>query len=401
MAIQNRKWKFLSVLLLSLTLLLPVCVGLTAAAAGEAQGLAPEPAVCAFAAAEEDGPSLPLLAGQKAFRFPGIFGVKPKKEVSGKLTAAPEQDRKIRKLSPGGMAFGVRLFADGVMVVGLTDDPACRPAQDAGMKVSDMILKIDGVPVKGVKDVIDAVENSNGRPLRFTCRRGGETVELEVTPRYHQLEGRYKAGIWVRDSAAGIGTVTFVDAKTGIFGGLGHGICDVDTGTLMPISRGAVMQVDISGIVRGEPGKPGELRGFLKGDKVGTLLTNSDCGVFGVLSPVPTLSESLPVAGKAEVSCGAAVLRCALDTEQITDYAVDITDVNPHAQGSKCFTLQVRDERLLAKTGGIVQGMSGSPIIQNGKLIGAVTHVLINDPTRGYGIFLENMLNALPESLTL
>jgi stage IV sporulation protein B len=201
--------------------------------------------------------------------------------------------------------------------------------------------------------------------------------------------------MWVRDSGAGIGTVTFIDPTTGAFGGLGHGICDADTGELMPMQRGIVTDVTITGVLPGAPGSPGELRGKFLPIKRGALIRNTECGVYGVFSSLPYAPEGpLPIACKDELHTGEAYIWCTLDENGPSQYRVELSAINKNADGAKCFTVKVIDPALIAKTGGIVQGMSGSPIIQNEKIIGAVTHVLVNDPTTGYGIFIENMLNA-------
>ena len=229
------------------------------------------------------------------------------------------------------------------------------------------------------------------------CRRNREEFDVRLTPVWSDAESRYKTGIWVRDSGAGIGTVTFVLPESGAFAGLGHGICDADTGELIPMKRGSVSDVTISAVVRGAPGNPGELKGYFNAGKVGTLLGNTVCGVWGVFSELPEgLSDPVPAGGKDDLHEGDAVLLCTLADNRVGEYRVRISNVNRDANGPKCFTVTVTDPTLLAETGGIVQGMSGSPILQDGKLVGAVTHVLINDPTTGYGIFLENMLARMP-----
>ena len=183
--------------------------------------------------------------------------------------------------------------------------------------------------------------------------------------------------------------------ETNFFGGLGHGICDGETGAVIPMERGTVTDVTINGVVKGVAGAPGELRGSFKNNKTGSLLENTSCGVFGIFTALPeNHGELLPIALKNEVKSGDAYIICTLDSGNPQKYTVKITDINHDASGSKCFSIKITDSRLLSKTGGIVQGMSGSPIIQNGKLVGAVTHVMVNDPTTGYGIFIENMLNA-------
>ena len=303
-------------------------------------------------------------------------------------------------LCPGGSTFGVKMMTNGVVVAGTTEITAggktIRPAYDGGLREKDIIIKIDGINVKSVSDVTSKIELSEGKALSFICLRDGKEISLSLTPVYSNESERYKLGIWVRDNTAGIGTLTFIDPYDGTFGGLGHGIYDNDTGELLPLSRGIVTDVSVTGIIKGESGKPGEIRGYLKQNKRGALLTNCECGVFGVFTPMPDIKEQdlLPIARRNEINCGPAKIRCTLDEGGVKEYGIEILNINHDSQGTKCFTVHVTDNTLLEKTGGIVQGMSGSPIIQNGKLVGAVTHVMINDPTTGYGIFIENMLNA-------
>ena len=225
-------------------------------------------------------------------------------------------------------------------------------------------------------------------------RRGNLTFSVEVTAVKSVSEERYKLGAWVRDSSAGIGTLTFYDPGSGIFGGLGHAVCDIDTGEILPLQSGEVVPVNISGVVRGEVGEPGELRGsFAKGSVLGTLAQNGETGVYGQMRGFLTNQEAMSVAMKQEVHTGSAQIITTIDSGGYQYYDVQIEKVHFN-DGSPTRNLIVRitDETLLEKTGGIVQGMSGSPIIQDGKLVGAVTHVFVNDPTRGYGIFAENML---------
>ncbi len=295
-----------------------------------------------------------------------------------------------KRLCPGGMPFGVRLMAEGV-IVAEASDPKSAGAQ-AGLRKGDVILSIDGTQIRNAQQLSRILANAAGKTVRLTVRRGESEMTLEATPTADE-QGAYRLGVRVRDSAAGIGTVTYIDPDTGVFGGLGHGICDADTGTLIPVARGAVMDVTIGGIRKGTPGTPGELRGALHPRKTGTLLKNCPYGVFGVFAQMPTQqTECIPVGRKEEMHEGDAVIRCTLDQEGSRDYAVVISDIHYEADAVKCFAIHVKDPALIEKTGGIVQGMSGSPVIQEGKLVGAVTHVLISDPTGGYGIFIEQML---------
>jgi stage IV sporulation protein B len=302
---------------------------------------------------------------------------------------------------PGGMPFGVKFYTEGVSVVGFCDvetqNGKANPASSAGLKPKDVILKVNGETLSGASQLTELIENSGGNALVLHCKRGATEFDVTLTPAYCPAEARYKTGIWVRDSGAGIGTVTFIIPDTGAFAGLGHGICDADTGELIAMKRGTVSDVTISSVVRGAAGAPGELKGYFNAGKVGALLGNSSCGVWGVFSEMPEVEcEPMQVCLRDEIEEGDAYILSTLDNNKICQYDVKISNINRDATGSKCFTVNITDPDLLAISGGIVQGMSGSPIIQNGKLVGAVTHVLINDPTTGYGIFIENMLNVVP-----
>ena len=304
----------------------------------------------------------------------------------------------------GGMPFGVKFYTDGVTVVGFCDVECekgkVNPATIAGLKQKDLILAVNGQTLTGASQLTELIENSGGNSLALHCKRGGGEFDTTLTPVWCPAESRYKTGIWVRDSGAGIGTVTFVIPETGAFAGLGHGICDADTGMLIPIKRGSVSDVTISSVVKGAAGAPGELKGYFNAGKVGSLLGNGTCGVWGVFSELPeSLTEPMPIGLHEELQEGEAYILSTLDSNRVERYDVRISNINRDATGPKCFTVTITDPDLLAVSGGIVQGMSGSPIIQNGKLVGAVTHVLINDPTTGYGIFIENMLNAVPMPL--
>lgn len=304
-------------------------------------------------------------------------------------------------LYPGGMPFGVRFMTDGVTVVGFSDiekdGKKVNPAAAAGLKRGDVILRVDDLPLESAADLTERIEGGNGAEITLLCRRGKKEFSVRVTPAFCAEENRYKTGVWVRDSGAGIGTVTFLLPESGAFAGLGHGICDAENGEPIPIRRGSISDVTISSVVKGTPGDPGELKGYFNPGKVGSLLGNSSLGVWGVYSELPALScEPMHVASKDEVREGEATILCTLSDNVTREYTVRLSSVNREADGAKCFTVTVTDPRLLSQTGGIVQGMSGSPILQNGKLVGAVTHVLVNDPTTGYGIFLENMLARMP-----
>ena len=318
------------------------------------------------------------------------------------VQAAVYSDKE-KKLIPGGMTFGVKFFTDGVLVVGFSEGDnsglSDSPAYAAGIRSGDVILKADGRELTGTGSLSEAVDASGGKPVEFICRRNGREFTVTVTPKASS-DGNFHAGMWVRDGGAGIGTVTFIDPDTKVFGGLGHGICDSETGKPVPLGRGVVMGVTVSGLRRGSAGTPGEIRGYFEPEKLGAVTGNTDCGVFGVFSNIPeNCGEALPVASAKEVAEGPAVIRCTLDNGKVCEYGVELSSIDRNASGGRCFSVKVTDPALLELTGGIIQGMSGSPVIQNGKLVGAVTHVLINDPTSGYGIFIGNMLKGMPEAL--
>ena len=302
-----------------------------------------------------------------------------------------------KMLIAAGVPFGVRLHTDGVIVVNLTavgaGESAVYPSRDAGFRKGDVIVSVNGERIGSAKALCDTVSESGGRELTFTVKREGREKDISVCP---QKDGDvYKIGVLVRDNAAGIGTVTFIDPATGMFAGLGHGICDSETGELIPISYGSCEDVTLTDIIKGKSGAPGELRGFFSGKKTGKIIGNSFAGVYGALSDVPAelSGECFPAKGKGHAHNGRAYIYTTVDGEGRKRYEVSISAIDEGGT-QKNFIVEITDASLLSKTGGIVQGMSGSPIIQDGKLIGAVTHVLVGDPSRGYGIFIENMLAA-------
>lgn len=286
----------------------------------------------------------------------------------------------------GGCVFGTRI-KEARISVGSAEE-------GSPFKEGDKIISINGKDIRTVSDIKGILKNSDGSPLSVLCKRGGHTVTLKCTPK--ASGGEYRLGVTLREGAAGIGTVTYVNPATGEFGGLGHGICDPDDGKIIEMAGGTVTDVILGGVVKGESGKPGELSGILTDRPMGEIYANTDCGVFGKLTSLPRGTETklLPIAYRSEVKSGKATILSTLKNGKTMEYNVELCDVKPGTVGTKCFRIRVTDPALLSITGGIVRGMSGSPIIQDGKLVGAVTHVMINDPTMGYGIFIENMLNA-------
>ncbi len=297
----------------------------------------------------------------------------------------------------GGFPFGIRFKTDGVVVVGFgdveTESGKENPAYSAGIRENDVILKTNGQQISSAAELTDTVGRSQGQEITLTCRRDNTEFTVSLKP-VRSLDGNFKTGMWIKDSGAGIGTVTYINPTDLSFGGLGHGICDGATGNVIPMTRGDATTVKLNGIEKGLPGTPGELKGSLTRDKCGTVLKNTVCGVFGVFDSLPSQTGELYQIGlRGEVHEGDATIMTTLDGEGRQAYSAKISAVSKDSRSNKCFTVRITDERLIEKTGGIVQGMSGSPIIQDGKLIGAVTHVMINDPTTGYGIFIENMLD--------
>lgn len=286
-------------------------------------------------------------------------------------------------LIPGGCVFGLVIDEVGATVCG---------GSSGRLREGDRILKVNGLAVADGKDVERAAKASEGKPLLLEIMRGEERLRMTVSPRL--CDGEYKLGVTLRSQTAGIGTVTFIEPESLCFGGLGHGVSDGE-GNQVTVERGAATGVVLGGCKRGERGHAGELTGVLNKTRLGSIFTNTPCGVFGRLDTLPSgLDKPLPVAERTEVRVGEAEIISTVKGEKRQSYKIEITEIDLSATGSKSFKIKVTDPTLIALTGGIVRGMSGSPIIQDGKLIGAVTHVLVGDPTEGYGIFIENMLTA-------
>ncbi len=299
----------------------------------------------------------------------------------------------------GGYPIGLKLYADGVVIVGTeavdTENGNVNTAEKAGLKIGDIIKRINGKTVKMNTEVSQAVESSNGEVLTFTVERNGETFAVSFETAYSVSEGKYKAGLWIRDSSAGIGTVTFA-TQDGYFASLGHAVCDIDTKTCIPISSGECTIANITGFIKGVQGSAGELCGYLENETIGKIYSNCDIGVYGRFDSLPQ-GQLYPIANENEITQGKATIITTCSSGDTAEYEIEIESVNLSAGDNKHLVLKVTDSNLIGKTGGIVQGMSGSPIIQNGKIIGAVTHVFLNDATGGYGITAQTMLQNLNE----
>ncbi len=303
---------------------------------------------------------------------------------------------KRRYVGLGGDVFGIKLYTKGIIVVSIdsvtTSSGSKDPAVKAGLKCGDIITHINGEAATSSTQLTESVEQSQGQTLKLNIDRNGEKLELTLRPEM-SVNGGYKAGIWVRDSSAGIGTVTFYDDASGKFAGLGHGVCDVDTGKIMPLNNGEAVRARVNGFYKSSAGNPGELCGVFSDIALGSLRVNCETGVYGDLLQ-PSGAKTVPVALESEVKLGAAQMITTIDGNGPQYYDIEITKIYPSSDlSSRNMIIKVTDAELIEKTGGIVQGMSGSPIVQNSMLVGAVTHVFVNDPTQGYGIFSDRMLD--------
>ena len=318
-----------------------------------------------------------------------VLGVIPVKNVKISETAR-------RQVVVSGTLCGLRIYSQGVTVVDtdtlLTSDGLKRPALDAGFQKGDVILKINEIEVNTAQEVSDAIERANGNVISFTIQRGNTQIILSLAPQYDQNTGTYRTGLWLRDSAAGIGTMTFYDPQTMTFGCLGHSVCDADTGQAINVRSGDVLTAVIQAVKKGGDGTAGEITGALGQKVLGSIYENSENGVYGTLTEKPTAYGIYPVANADEIKTGPAQVITSIDNNGPCAYTVEIENVNLSAE-NKDLLIRVTDTALLAATGGIVQGMSGSPLIQDGKFIGAVTHVFLDDHAKGYGISAPHMMS--------
>ncbi len=302
----------------------------------------------------------------------------------------------------GGNSIGVRLNTKGVLVVAVTDivdinGKRASPAKDAGIKVGDSVIQINGEKILNAEQVVEILNNAKNEELEITILRNKNEFTIKTMPVQCLQDNSFRLGIWVRDKTSGIGTLTYYDPSNNNFAALGHGIADADTGKLLTVEKGLIMNAKISDIELGRKGNPGEIRGvFYKTDEVlGEIYDNNAFGIYGVLSDnfVESMNGKLiPIGFREEVVEGKAHILTTLDNNQVEQYEIEIIKVEQQfKKDQKSMIIKITDPILLEKTGGIVQGMSGSPIIQNNRLIGAVTHVFVNDPTKGYGLYIEWM----------
>ncbi len=331
---------------------------------------------------------------QAAYALPSISEiVKNLFKKENKETVNPNKEKSYVYL--GGFPLGFTINCSGVIVVAISND------NSGNLKEGDIIIEIEGEKVSSASQILTIIntEKYAGKTLNIKYIRDGETKSTTLKPIYDKVQKFYKLGVWIRDNAAGVGTITYIRKDNLRFGALGHPVCDIDTGSLLPANDGNIFKCNIVGVKRGVKGNAGELKGlFLRsGSVLGTLDKNNEYGVYGNFDKDFINSygrEVVQVADRGEVKCGKAKIRCTVDGTVPKDYDIEIVKTYfQSSKSNKSMFIRVTDKELLSKTGGIVQGMSGSPIIQNGKLVGAVTHVFVSDPTKGYGIYADWMIN--------
>jgi len=335
----------------------------------------------------------PLDSGDATIELT-LFGV-PVKSV--KVNVSDE-----RMVIPGGQSIGVTLFTKGALVVGITgveleNGTTVNPAREAGMLPGDVITRINGVEVENAEHVTRIINETTG-DLDITVERNGRELNLKVKPVQDFSDGKMRLGVWVRDSTAGVGTLTFIDPNNRWFAGLGHAITDLDTGSVLSVKQGEIYFSEIIQINKGESGIPGEIQGFFSSasGNMGFICKNTDYGIYGTLYDNVDLNKfakPIPIAHRDQVCLGAASILSTIDHKGVREFSCEIIKLADQSfPGQKGIVIKITDPELLDKTGGIVQGMSGSPIIQDGKLVGAVTHVFVNNPTKGYGLYADWMV---------
>ncbi len=322
-----------------------------------------------------------------------LFNLFPVKDIS--VNVIPKT-----KVVPIGASIGMKLYTDGVLVVGMSEIEGEEPFKNSGIKEGDRILEINDNKISNTNELINVVNESEGNNLNIKYVRGEEVETTSIKP-VKNSNNEYKLGLWVRDAAAGVGTLTFYEPESGMFAALGHGIVDIDTSQIINIANGELVTTNILSITKGEKGTPGEIRGTIEnGYTLGNIYKNTGFGVFGSLTNTSPLgintNEAIDVALRNEIQLGKAEIICQLEDGKKEKYEIEIQKkfVNNN-EDNKSMLIKITDDRLLEKTGGIIQGMSGAPIIQNGKFVGAVTHVLVNDPTVGYAVFGDIMIKQL------
>ena len=303
---------------------------------------------------------------------------------------------------PIGKAIGMKMYTEGVLVVGMSEIDGKKPYEKSGISTGDKIIEVNNEEIDNTDELIACVNRSNGEEVQIKYVSDNEEKVTSIEP-VKTADNEYKLGLWVRDAAAGVGTLTFYEPSTQKFAALGHGINDVDTYELIDIANGELVTTNIVDIAKGKDGSPGEIRGTIEnGTELGTIAKNTNFGVYGTISNINRLNlaekTEYEVANRSEIKTGKAEIMCELENGKIETYEIEIQKIyTENNQDNKSMLIKVTDEELIEKTGGIIQGMSGAPIIQNGKFIGAVTHVLVNDSKMGYGVFGDLMIKQMRE----
>lgn len=327
-----------------------------------------------------------------------LFGTIPVKEID--VNVIPKT-----KVVPMGNLIGAKLYTSGVLVVGMSeiqgdDQQKHKPYEGSGIEEGDMIVEMDSKKIANTDELVETVNSSKGKVIQIKYVRNDETITTSIQP-IKSEDNEYKLGLWVRDAAAGVGTLTFYEPSTGKFAALGHGIVDVDTGDIINIANGELVTSNLVAIKKGEKGTPGEIKGSIdSGVTIGNISKNTNFGVFGLVSNKNNLNlngaKEYEVALRSEIQTGEAEIICELENGKKEQYKIEISKIyTSNNYDNKSMMIKITDERLLQKTGGIIQGMSGSPIIQNGKFVGAITNVLVSDPTTGYAIFGDLMVKQM------
>ena len=306
------------------------------------------------------------------------------------------------KVIPVGKAIGMKLYTEGVLVVGMSEINGKKPYENSGIQEGDAIIEIDNKQIENTNDLIETVNDSNGKTLEVKYKRDTQLITTSIEPAKVD-DKEYKLGLWVRDAAAGVGTMTFYEPESKMFAALGHGITDIDTSELITIANGELTTTNILSIVKGQKGTPGEIRGTIENAQdIGSIYKNTSFGVYGKLQNTnkieTTTGQEMNVALRNEIRTGKAQILCELENGKTEKYEIEIKKLYlNNNENNKSMVIKITDEKLINKTGGIIPWMSGAPIIQNGKFVGAVTHVLVNDPTVGYGVFADIMIKQLKE----
>ena len=309
---------------------------------------------------------------------------------------------KNKEVYPIGRTVGLKLYTNGVLVIGMSEiesynNEIVKPYENTGIDIGDIIKSVNGNEIKNVSELTNIIDESQGNGISIKYERNNQEVYTTINP-IKSIDGNYKIGLWVRDAAAGVGTLTYYDEDNSKFGALGHGIMDVDTGELLNISKGELVTSKIISIVKGKSKSPGEIRGTIdEGEKVGDIEKNTELGIYGNVTNYEYLNsiknKKVSIADRDEIQIGDAQIICQLSNDDPQEYGIKIKKIyKNNSRDNKSMLIKVEDDSLIEKTGGIIPGMSGTPIIQNGKLVGAITNVMFNDPTQGYAVFADMMM---------